>query len=67
MPEYLYSVSFEQDTQAVKTVSGKVKGVPGAAARRAYSSAVSQVEGKVHWRSVVIVLEKLKKGPEGDE
>lgn len=61
MPDYLYSVSFENDTTPVKTVDGKVKGTPGAAARKAYSEAVGRVEGNVHWRSVVIVLEKVQK------
>lgn len=67
MPEFLYSVSFEHATAPVKTVGGKVKGTAGAAARRAYQDAINHIEGKVHWRSVVIVLEKVQKGPEVDD
>jgi len=57
--EYLYSVSFEHDTAPVRTFSGKVRGTVGAAARRAIEAAKKQSEIAVHFRSVVVVLEKL--------
>jgi len=58
MPEYKYIVTFESDTQPPKTVRGFVKGSLGASARRAIEAAKQQIEGKVHFDSLVVVLEK---------
>jgi hypothetical protein len=58
MPTYNYWVSFESDTLPVRTLRGEVVGGVGTAARRAIEDAKTQVPGKVHFRSVVVVLEK---------
>lgn len=58
-----YSVSFEHDTAAVQTAKGEID-VPNArlGARRALEGAQKQYPNQ-HYRSVVIVLEKVETAP----
>jgi hypothetical protein len=56
-----YSVSFESDTQPVQTVGGEVVAAeaPGAARRALKEASTRRPNPRQHWRSVVVVLEKL--------
>jgi hypothetical protein len=64
-----YSVSFESDTGPVDTYRGEVEAVqPSGAARRALVAALAQrVNPRQHWRSLVVVLEKLRAEAEDTE
>jgi hypothetical protein len=56
---YRASVSFEHDTLPVKTFRGEIATPnPRLGVRRAYEAA-SRTYPNTHWRSVVVVLEKL--------
>ena len=59
-----FAVSFEHPTSAVKTLRGRVEGSVGPAARRAINAAREQVEGKLYFSSVVVVLEKAQNDEE---
>jgi hypothetical protein len=55
-----YAVSFEPWTAPVKTVTGEVSAsTTQAGARLAMKAAMSQAPGQ-HWKSLVIVLEKMQ-------
>lgn len=62
--KWTFSVTFEHDTVPIKTYSGTVEGGVGAAARRAVDKAKKMVDGKLYYRSVVVVLEKASKEAE---
>lgn len=63
--KWYYSVSFESDKMPVRTYSGTVEGGAGPASRRAVVKARKQHLGRLVYRSVVIVLQKI--GPNESE